>query len=467
MHSYFTGRKTGSGKTSPISPDANKSENRRSSISMDHVKRPSLPGLINKRASSRDKKDRSDSKDKQAKDARSPMQQKMVTLAMEMESPPVLLIGGPSNSIGAIVSGQLQITPNIPEATVESIMMYLECTTTTKRPVQDRCRECMSKITDLTEWKFFSKPKKYFAADGMQKLPFSYMVPGHLPATTHGHIGSIDYSLHVRAKTSDGQEVEFRRELIVRRALIPGNEKHSIRIFPPTSLQLQVTLPNVVYPIGEFPIQCKMTGIISRKDDVTTRWRLRKLTWRVEESETVISPACTKHGAKVGGEGKGVQHEYTREIGNEELKYGWKTDFDNDGAIEGEFNARIDSAKRPQCGMEAQNGLKILHNLVLELVIAEEWASNKKAQHVTPTGAARVLRTQFALNVTERAGMGLSWEDEMPPSYEDVPASPPHYPNSAAAVAGAATGATTGYTTIQEYHGDDIHEDVEHLSLNP
>ena len=165
----------------------------------------------------------------------------------------------------------------------------------------------------------------------------------------------------------------------------------------------------------------------------------------------MVSPACSKHASKVGGEGKGVQQENTREIGSDELKQGWKTDFDK-GDVEGEFMVAINPSLKPQCGMEGQNGLKIAHNLILELVIAEEWSSTKKAQQTTPTGAARVLRTQFSLNVTERAGMGLSWDDEMPPMYEDVPASPPRYQNE--------------HTTVEDYDGDDLHEDVEHLTLN-
>ena len=31
------------------------------------------------------------------------------------------------------------------------------------------------------------------------------------------------------------------------------------------------------------------------------------------------------------------------------------------------------------------------------------------------------------LILTERSGMGISWDEEMPPMYEDVPASPPGY----------------------------------------
>ncbi|KAF2718089.1 hypothetical protein K431DRAFT_231593 [Polychaeton citri CBS 116435] len=410
---------------------------------------------------------------------------KPVKLNMFMESPPAMFIESPASSSGALISGRVQVTPNYSSVTITSIAMFLEATVSTKRPVADRCRECASQINDLFEWKFLSQPKVYESSKGMQELPFSHLIPGHLPVTTHGHMGSIDYSLHVRAMSADGIETEFRRPLPVLRALRPGNDKNSVRIFPPTNLTLHVTLPSIIHPIGEFPVTCRMTGIVTKREDTQTRWRLRKLSWRVEEHETMVSPACGKHQDKVGGEGKGVKHENSRDIGSEELKSGWKTDF-SDGQIDGEFMAAIDTSTNPQCDVESPNGLKISHNLVVELVIAEEWATNRKPDQGTPTGAARVLRTQFNLNLTERAGLGIAWDDEMPPVYEDVPASPPHYPVDLAAAAAASsssstTGATAsgsvasdeqrrgssgGNTTMEDYDGDDLHEDVEDLHLS-
>ena len=192
----------------------------------------------------------------------------------------------------------------------------------------------------------------------------------------------------------------------------------------------------------------RMSGITTKKEDTQIRWRLRKLTWRIEEQEKFISPACAKHMGKVGGEGRGIQHEHTRDIGSDDLKSGWKTDF-ADGQLEGEFTASIDSGLKPQCDVDSPSGLKINHVMVLELVIAEEWAPNKKPNQATPTGAARVLRTQFNINVTERSGMGIAWEDEQPPLYEDVPASPPGYRNE-----------------IDNYDGSELNEDVDQLHLS-
>ncbi|GME78470.1 unnamed protein product [Ambrosiozyma monospora] len=45
-----------------------------------------------------------------------------------------------------------------------------------------------------------------------------------------------------------------------------------------------------------------------------------------------------------------------------------------------------------------------------------------------PTGVARVLRMQFKLIITERSGLGVAWDDEVPPTYTSVGAlSPPTY----------------------------------------
>lgn len=121
------------------------------------------------------------------------------------------------------------------------------------------------------------------------------------------------------------------------------------------------------------------------------------------------------------------------------------------------------------CDIEDPNeGIFVSHMLIVELMVAEESVtvkprrkskghkdlglalepvssmssvastdsdspSNSPQQVVgTPTGAARVLRMQFKLNITERSGLGIAWDDEVPPTYEDVRTlSPPTYESSA------------------------------------
>ena len=38
-----------------------------------------------------------------------------------------------------------------------------------------------------------------------------------------------------------------------------------------------------------------------------------------------------------------------------------------------------------------------------------------------------ILRMHFATVLTERGGIGISWDNEAPPIYQDVPPSPPAY----------------------------------------
>lgn len=161
------------------------------------------------------------------------------------------------------------------------------------------------------------------------------------------------------------------------------------------------------------------------------------MNWRIDEHTKIISPACSKHAAKIGGEGKGILHEEVRSLGGEDLKSGWKTDFDTQGGqIDYEFSAALKPNSRPLCDVASPTGLEAWHNLVLEIIVAEEQTAGVGKKTAVPTGSARVLRMQFKLVVTERGGMGISWDEEMPPMYEDVPGSPP------------------GYTKMEDFDGD-------------
>jgi arrestin-related trafficking adapter 1 len=114
------------------------------------------------------------------------------------------------------------------------------------------------------------------------------------------------------------------------------------------------------------------------------------------------------------------------------MKTGWKADYSSgpDGSIELEFPFSIRADTHPICDVKAEDGTEISHSLVIELIVAEEVAPLRKPHQAQPTGAARVLRMNFNITVTERGGLGISWDEEQPPLYEDVPASPPRYGKS-------------------------------------
>jgi hypothetical protein len=308
--------------------------------------------------------------------------------------------------------------------------------------VHPHCPECTTKVTELKKIDLAKEVLRLNRGD--HPIPLSYLFPGHLSATTRGTLVSLEYFIVAQAKTTSGDTVGLcqksfdgrfaplpndRYEVKLMRSVLPGNDKHSIRVFPPTNLTASVNLNPVIHPIGEFEISLRLSGMTTKKTDTINRWRLRKMNWRIEETQKMVSPACPKHAEKLGGQGKGILHEDVRTIGEGEVdqrKNPWKNDLDA-GDVDSMFYCAVNPAKKPVCDAEAQNGMSVSHNLVVEMVVAEEWAPRSKPNQITPTGAARILRTQFHLLLTERPGLGVSWDEETPPVYEDVPESPPHY----------------------------------------
>lgn len=351
---------------------------------------------------------------------------KSAKLAIDMESPPLVFYGNTSHSTGALLSGQLLLTVTDPEIKLQTLQMILAARVTNKRPITKDCPNCQAKDTELFIWNFLTEPTHYKA--GMHTFPFSYLLPGHLPATSHGELGLIDYVLDARADCVMSDTITVSRTLTVQRAL-PGSDKTSIRIFPPTNLNVRVVMPSTIHPIGGVPVQMSMTGLIDNGFQIAQkRWRIRRLNWKIEENNRIISPACPKHTNKVGGENKGILHEDSRTIGGEDLKDGWKTDFDTQGGeITLEFTAAVRPNSRAVCDVDSPSGLTVNHSLILEIIVVEELTGGKYTRGAIPTGSARVLRMQFKVTLTERAGMGISWDEEMPPMYEDVPSSPPCY----------------------------------------
>lgn len=415
-------------------------------VDMDHIKRPSLSGLTSRRHPSKDRSSEHAAKGKQKQpDSALSVQKGNAShtpsstgkpaktaniMSIAIESPPNIFFGVPAQSTGALFSGQLRIQITEPDTSLHTFTMQLLATIKARKPVSKDCPDCAQKTTELFKWTFLTEPKALSV--GTHSFPFSYLLPGHLPATTHGILGDLEYYLDARATTlptpaKPAEEITLRHSLHLSRALMPAPEKNSLRVFPPTNLTAHVTMTPTIYPIGESNVLMKLGGVTEKHEDHQQRWRLRKMSWRLEETEKMISPACPKHAHKVGGEGRGIAHEDVRSLGQMELKEGWKSDF-SEGTIEMEFSIRAAGHVRPLCDVDSPTGLSISHSLVVELVVAEEWAWAKKPGVATPSGAARVLRAQFQVIVTERAGLGISWDEEQPPMYEDVPDSPPLYP---------------------------------------
>ncbi|CAK7272642.1 Endocytosis regulator [Sporothrix epigloea] len=372
-----------------------------------------------------------------------------LTLDWKIESPPIVLHGDTENSTGALVSGLLFLTVREEPVQLESFTATLNIHTTQKRPYTAHCHDCIHQYKELQKWSFVQGPLTL--TKGKHGFPFSVLLAGHLPASMDGPLVAIAYEFHAEAAqqscpsssassgTTTPVPVKLEKTLDVKRSLqAPELPHHSVRIFPPTNIKANVHFPQVIYPIGQNTLTLRIDGIARLNSNVKTLefWKLKKLTWRLEETAKAIAPVCAKHQPTSTGSDdesaptpKGVSRTDTRIIGEKTLLSGWKSSYAgvDDSYIELELDYMLSKHAKYACDTRTRDGIEVTHQLMIELVVSQEWAPMNKPAMITQTGVGRILRMHFTDILTQRGGIGVSWDNEAPPIYQDVPPSPPSY----------------------------------------
>lgn len=293
-------------------------------------------------------------------------------ITMTIESPPLVCYGTPKESTGALLSGLIHLEVRETQKELGSFTLALNAEVFTHKPVSAHCRDCTTNLSELNKWSLISEP--VVLKKGVHTYPFSYLLPGHLPASNSNALSRISYHISALAMSVKGDEAKFKHHITLQRAILPGMDRHSIRIFPPTNLCATVKLPPVVHPGGDFPLEIRLDGVVPKKRQ--NRWRLRKISWRIDEFSSVVSPACKFHSNRLGGDGKGMLHENVRTVGSGEIKSGWKSDFESPGGkIEMEFMAGIPAHAEAACDIDSPCGITVSHDLIIELIVAEEHVS--------------------------------------------------------------------------------------------
>lgn len=247
---------------------------------------------------------------------------------------------------------------------------------------------------------------------------------------------TYDFKAEAVPKVYGQPPIRFQKTLDVKRSL-PTSEHphHSVRVFPPTNIKASAYYPHVIHPIGTNTLSLRLDGISRHNVKVGTieYWKLKKLTWRLEEVAKTVAPACGRHSPKLGESAdqskKGVVRTETRVIGEKTLFSGWKSNYmsTTDSSVELELEYNLAQHAKYACDTKCRDGTEVTHQLMVEMVVSQEWAPIGKPGLVTHTGVGRILRMHFGTVLTERGGIGISWDNEAPPIYQDVPPSPPAY----------------------------------------
>src|SRR3569833_3739986 len=116
---------------------------------------------------------------------------------------------------------------------------------------------------------------------------------------------SVAYEFKAEAAPAQGfgVPVKLDKTLDVKRSL-PTHElpHHSVRVFPPTIIKASVHFPQVFHPIGSNTMTLRLHCIarVNAKVNTVEYWKLKKLTWKIEEVAKTVAPACEKHTPKDG-----------------------------------------------------------------------------------------------------------------------------------------------------------------------
>lgn len=386
-----------------------------------------------------------------------------VQISCNIESSPVIFHGSCEESTGALFSGQLCLKVEEEQVEVDAFGATLSIKTTHKRPFQSHCADCQYQHVQLESWQLLPSSTTTLAR-GKHLFPFSTLLSGNHPASMDTPVVSIAYEFKAEvtlvSSTADSSPnanaspeldsrptsptiIKLEQLISVKRSIQkPLFPRRSVRVFSPTNIKAGEYCVSVIHPTDTNKLTFRLDGLMTHHDKVKTvdLWRLKRVTWKLEETIKTVAPACDRHltGASVAQDDiKGTNRSETRVIGEKSTHDGWKSDYTgHDGTVdmEMEFGVGADPSRsgmskgiRYACDTKTSQGTEVSHSLLVQLIVSKEFAAEGKTHATTPTGTGRILHMNFAVVLTEAPGAGVSWDNEAPPVYQHVPPSPPNY----------------------------------------
>ncbi|CAA18417.1 arrestin-related substrate adaptor Any1 [Schizosaccharomyces pombe] len=341
------------------------------------------------------------------------------TLDIRMESPPLVFLGSPETSSGALASGILKLTIlHQPFIKVHTLKLQLIKRITVLHPAISHCSACAGSKEVLQTWDLAANTTY---RPGTQHWPFSWLFPGSLPASVSNRYIKLEYYLEATLcyGTPEGGISPSKPEVLkfplqLKRAAIPSPDTIHKRIFPPTNLVANITLPSTLHPHGAALMEVTMTGFAQNDGN---DWKINRVTWRLEEHMQFSCQPCERHRDLV----KPRPIEEKRILSTQDLQSGWKF-IDNQMFLSTQINTS--SLREPSCDVEipAPFSLKVSHHLIFETIV-----NRKKNVAGNNMGNARILRVSVVQPLTTPAGLGISWDEECPPVFESVGPAPPAY----------------------------------------
>jgi hypothetical protein len=352
-------------------------------------------------------------------------------LECQLDVSPMVVCDTPIEPDGAILSGRMRLNINLAStAVLARLDMRLMAETAFQKPFFVDCSECAQQILEVGRWSVIEGAVMVFRESSY--FPFDYHLPENLPQTTHSTLGSIDYYIEAMGVFATGETVKVKQPIQINRASNPRRDRIVKRLFLPTALASEIIIPSIIYAQGKASVSLQLNGLDTEYK--SHKWRMHKVTWRLEEKVTFPSLACKRHRVRGRKDDKTVLHENTRVLNSGEINRGWKSrstgsnqnDIPDEVALNFEFG--VPEAAQTWCSsLKSATGVLILHTLVIDISVREAPISHLEDQNRKKSqNGVRVLRVSLDIKIADTRKADVS-EDEEPPPIYDAQGCPPDY----------------------------------------
>ena len=345
--------------------------------------------------------------------------------------PTVFLHGLLERAKEAILPVCLVLTVLEGESSIEYYEFMLLRKLTPNIPVNRECPECKVVRKIAYKQRIYAKGIRF--DKGEHTIKVAWTLPGNLTPSSRTCLGVITYEFRALVySTRDEKIYSAWQPLLVKRDFRPLPQNSFHRVFPtPRSAVVTVTtVPQTIYPAGEFPVHLLLTNLKTPERDVSGklchwRWFLHRVNWSIIEQTTWVSNGCFKHtprnnlfrrlGPSAEDEDFDMRTTYEdrRDIGSGVFHGGWLTDFSyaGFGKIDFDFTVSMNLARAPVCSFRSlDEEYSVQHFLSIEMRLEDDMTGDL----IGPVIPAQRLRVISQLIIEEESAKLVNWDEADP-----------------------------------------------------
>lgn len=330
-----------------------------------------------------------------------------------------------------ILPVRLVLTVLEAESCIEYYDLMLLRKMTPNIPVNRECPEC--KVVRIIAYKQRIYARGIRFDKGEHTVKVAWILPGNLTPSSRTCLGAITYEFRALVNTTRDEKIYSDwQPLLIKRDVrpLPQRSLHSVFPTPRSAVVTVATIPQTVYPTGEFPVHLRLTNLKTPERDISGklchwRWWLHNVSWTIIEQTTWVSNGCLEHtpgnnlfrrlGPSVGDEDFDMRTTYEdrRDIGSGAFHEGWSTDFAyaGFGKVDFDFTVSMNLAHAPVCSFRTlDEEYSVQHFLSIEMRLEDDMTGDL----IGPVIPAQRLRVISQLIIEEESAKSVNWDEADP-----------------------------------------------------